>query len=586
MADRITPTLPPLDMGNRARDAEGLISDAEMLISAITDDWTDFSENDPGVALVQWFSMIFDHERYGVERGVEDALIVRGSRRSAAVIGARLLGYQADGAVAASATLQFTSNVGVLAKDLTILKGTKVSATVETVTSTFETDVNVVMPAGSTVVSVGSTEGSTGSEELGISDGEAFQRFTLGTASIIKNRTQNTLTVVIGDDTWTEVSSTAQSKPSDRHYAVLRDRLDRLTLVFGDGRRGLVPPKSATIVANFRFGGGKMGNVPRGAIDTMVSPILLDGNPIALTVTNLVSGGGGLPRETLRSIRVAAPAFFASQGRVVSYEDYAAITGAVTGVQRAKATRTYFNHIEVRVVPVSWKGEDITADLRASVQISLDDKRMVTDIVSIRTADPVHPKISILVTALPKRRNDPLSTAVKAAIKTLYDPATAEFGGTDTAPRRLPISDMIGTVENVDGVDFVDTLEFTRRSLLLGILSSGWDTASGDATLGDITVGDTAKEEEWTIKFTSATTFELTGQSSGFQVATGVLDAIYSSDGGEISFTLATGGNAMSSGNSGRFRTSRPLSNIPYTSLEHPAYDESLDLTIQVVGGI
>lgn len=582
----IIPNLPDISAGARARDAEGVLTDVQMLIRAITPEWTDLSDADPGVALAQVFAYLMDHTLYQVERGLLDATLLKGSRRLSALFIARALGYEVDGPRAASTTLRFTLTGGPLAVPLTIPKDFEAQGTHANVSITLATDADLTIPAGSTIGSVAASEGVPASVTLGVSDGSPFQAYKLQAAGIVHNRSQRTAIVSVDGEDWTEVSSFVLSGPGDRHHMVFRDELDRLTFVFGDGAKAVIPNNGLTIAVRYRVGGGRAGNVPAGTIISPVDSVSSGGVPVALAVINTTAGVGGLPRESLASIQRSAPAFFATQDRAVSRGDFGAVAGAVSGALRARASRTHVNTVEVRIVPAGWTGAIMDAALKASVEATLDVKRMVTDRVVVRTADPVRPRITIQVTVRDGRRRDAVKSAVIKVLEALYAIGAHDFGGTDTAPAHLFLSDMIAAVDNVEGVDHLDVAMFTRRSLLLGPRTGGWDMSAGNATLGDVSVGAGAAEDTWTIEFDSAVSFIVRGLSSGHQLAAGVVNNLYTSDDGQMSFTVTAGVTPMAAGNRGRFKTSRAAGNIPYTSTEHPTLVSAQDLNVTMLGGI
>jgi len=586
MAHNLIANLPSLSAGNRARDAEGILADVEMLIQAITPEWTDMSDADPGVALAQVFAYLSDHALYQVERGLLDATLLRATRRLPVIMLARALGYEVDGPKAARCVLKITMSGGAQVKDVTVPKNFQCTGVHAGVTISMETDEALVIPAGSASGSVQASEGTGALITMGNSTGEPFQQYKLPVESIVHNRTHKPTTVKVGGTTWTEIASFAKSKPADLHYMVLRDHLDQLTFVFGDGRKGEIPSSGLPIEVEYRTGGGKSGNVPANTITTVNDTLLLDGVPLVVTVTNTTAAVGGAPRETLESIQQNAPSYFASQDRAVTSGDYGVIAGAVSGVHAAKGTRTYVNLLEVRVVPLGWDSTEMSSTLKGSVETALADKTMVTDDHLVRTADPVRPRTTITVTAKDGHRQDVVKSTVKAALVALYALAEHGFGGTDASPLNLWLSDMIGAVENSDGVDHVDVSMFTRTPQLLGPRANGWDLSAGDAAFGLVSVSGDATDELWTIIFTSATTFNAKGSVSGFQLGVGTIGAAYTTDNGSVSFTVSAGVTAMAAGNTGKFKTTRLVGNIPYTATEHPVLVPDTDLTIVMAGGV
>ncbi|SHF55826.1 putative baseplate assembly protein [Streptoalloteichus hindustanus] len=129
---------------------------------------------------------------------------------------------------------------------------------------------------------------------------------------------------------WRRVDDFLASRPGDRHYTV-----DVATgaVSFGDGRRGRIPPVDAEIIAvAYRHGGGAAGNVPAGAITTLLSEL-----PGVDAATNLRPATGGADQQSLADLRREAPALLRHQNRAVTAADYAALARAVPGVADAVA---------------------------------------------------------------------------------------------------------------------------------------------------------------------------------------------------------------------------------------------------------
>ncbi len=99
---------------------------------------------------------------------------------------------------------------------------------------------------------------------------------------------------------WQEVSDFNGSYPHSRHYT-----LDHGTgeLAFGNGILGLVPPLGINnIVANYRVGAGSAGNVAKGTVVQLKSPV-----PGIASVTNRLDAEGGLDLRQRRSRDNAGP---------------------------------------------------------------------------------------------------------------------------------------------------------------------------------------------------------------------------------------------------------------------------------------
>ena len=113
-------------------------------------------------------------------------------------------------------------------------------------------------------------------EVLGGSNGRRDQVFRLANVPVLKGSLQLEIDQGNGPELWTEVTDFFGSSPADLHYV-----LDRTSgeIRFGDGLNGDIPvanaanPDGNIVARQYRFGGGKKGNVPAKAIKTLTSSI-------------------------------------------------------------------------------------------------------------------------------------------------------------------------------------------------------------------------------------------------------------------------------------------------------------------------
>ncbi|MFH1077277.1 MAG: hypothetical protein V1753_10690, partial [Pseudomonadota bacterium] len=84
---------------------------------------------------------------------------------------------------------------------------------------------------------------------------------------------------------------------------------------------------------------------------------------------------------------------------------------------------------------------------------------------------------------------------------------------------------------------------------------------TGNGSIGAVTVGKNTLSENWTVTCTSAATnsgtFGVTGSVSGVQTNTATVGAVYTSNGGEVSFTILDGTDDFVVGDTFAFKTTR-----------------------------
>ncbi len=174
-------------------------------------------------------------------------------------------------------------------------------------------------------------------EALGGSNGERNQVFTLGNIPVLAGSLDLQVDEGDGFTSWDEVADFFASGPNDLVYT-----LDRTSgeIRFGDGINGAIPvanPDNAdgNVVARvYQYGGGRAGNLPAGAVKTMVNTVA---GVDDAKVGNLLPSSGGRDEETLDNAKKRAPALVKSRCRAVTADDFEYLATQVADVVRAKA---------------------------------------------------------------------------------------------------------------------------------------------------------------------------------------------------------------------------------------------------------
>ncbi|MCP3956370.1 MAG: putative baseplate assembly protein [bacterium] len=145
---------------------------------------------------------------------------------------------------------------------------------------------------------------------------------------------------------WHEVTNFLRSTPRSRHYT-----LDHTTgvLTFGDGIRGLVPPRgSDNLRATYRTGGGEAGNVGTGTVVKLLASV-----PGVAAVSNPLAAGDGAEVETPEEVRERGPRELRHRRRAVSRADFEALAMRAVGTRVARAKCLPNTDRELRFEPGS-----------------------------------------------------------------------------------------------------------------------------------------------------------------------------------------------------------------------------------------
>jgi predicted phage baseplate assembly protein len=339
-------------------------------------------------------------------------------------------------------------------------------------------------------------------EIVGSSDGNPGQRWPLAQQNILTGETiairepdmppaeeiaPEQVTLVLdaaGDVTeiwvrWQEVADFHGSGPRDRHYV-----LDRITgtVLFGDGRHGMMPPTGQNnIRASYRSGGGERGNRAAGTIIQLKSSVAY-----VDSVTNVEAASGGAERQSLDSVRRYGPRALRHRYRAVTAVDLEDLAFAASAqVARAKAIPPRFSPLDLWLTP----GEMPTdlaqhRDVREAGVMGLiivpqsDSPRPVPSLElveqvreylvarSAATADvwvagPEWIEVSVTAVIVPTSLEaaDFVGEAVKTALARFLHPLTGGAEGKGWAFGRKPYrSDLFALIEGVAGVEYVRSL--------------------------------------------------------------------------------------------------------------------------------
>jgi predicted phage baseplate assembly protein len=264
---------------------------------------------------------------------------------------------------------------------------------------------------------------------------------------------------------WHRVESFYGSGATDRHYLV-----DPVVgkVIFGDGRRGMIPPPGANSIVAERYmtGGGVVGNVGAGSIVTLRHSIAY-----VERATNYYRATGGCDLETIDDAKLRGPQVIRHRYRAVTTEDYEYLALKASGnVARAKCLKTPRREGEVTVLIVPQSEEAVvdlkkklvpTPELIRHVKDFLDERRLVT--TKLRVGKPRYVEISIKVGVVLRptgKAVDGVKRDIEETLRRALHPLTGEphgkgwqFGAT------LNKSDLYRVIDAVDAVDYVEDLD-------------------------------------------------------------------------------------------------------------------------------
>ena len=196
------------------------------------------------------------------------------------------------------------------------------SLTYEIFKSATDRDSSVIFPAGSIIgdyITATIVEGITQVQNVQLPN-SISQNFTITMPN--NNIIGNEIILTINGVSWRETDNFAYENGPTNTFEVRRTDNDQYQVVFGDGVFGAIPPSSGLVIMSYRTGGGTVGNVALGTMNTVQS-VNTEGNlPVTFQFYNDTATTGGQDEENLEFSKKMAPKNFAAQLRTVTGEDY------------------------------------------------------------------------------------------------------------------------------------------------------------------------------------------------------------------------------------------------------------------------
>lgn len=428
-------------------------------------EWSDFSENDLGVLLVELFAYASDITLYYQNRIATNLLPATSDEPEALVQLLRLIGYELQPPSPATANLRVAFNATevppIVIPAVTQFR-TPLASGGEIV---FETGREVLIQAthltppdarglvyffplpvvqGTTVVA----------DPLGYSDGSPNQMFKLAQKPVLAGSIQVRVLEPGGIETrWQAMESLASSGPGDRHFAVQRDGQGGATLVFGDGINGSIPPAGSPatpvpVKAVYRVGGGPEGNLPTGA--RFRSSLVT-----VREATNPQAAAGGAPGESLDRARFFAPRLFRTQNRAVTGQDFEDLAMQVPGVGKAKAVAINWNLVLLYVAPTGQVDEPSDL-LKRDLLAFFESRRMLSAQVAVVGPQAADIYLMADVRAQPYFLQSDVRRAVEEAVAGYLAFEAVDFG------QPVFLSKVYDVIQSLPQVASLTITEFSR----------------------------------------------------------------------------------------------------------------------------
>jgi hypothetical protein len=334
------------------------------------------------------------------------------------------------------------------------------------------------------------TQGETvANEPVTVGDGTPAQDMTLTrrpvthllkVGTLQQRRSKAEVHVLVDGLEWDQVDSLFSSGPSDLHYFTTVDENDALTIHFGTGARGAVPPAGAQVQAIYRVGLGSAGNVRADSLTIPLSSV-----PQITGITNPFEASGGADRESTAEARISGPGFVIAQDRAVTLQDYELLARAFPGVGKAKARvglRGGYKVVQVYIAPqspTSFPPPFAASSLRDALKAALEARQPVNRMAGVDVLNPVYVPVDIAVDlyATSQANTAQVLSDARAALESLVDFEQRDFG------QPVRVGEIFSVLYPIAGVSYA-----LLKRLARGGANGG--TGPGDCGFADVPIAD------------------------------------------------------------------------------------------------
>lgn len=409
-----------------------IINKLSFLVSEITD----HTESNPLIKAIDIFCGILEQTNFYIDTRAREVYLVTLRRFSSALKIARSYDYRVKGTNPASVDLRFFVSTPTTAI-ISIPVGTEIKTKDGISFFTLSLGNIAIGNQEITIPAIQRTQ-KTGIT-IGSSDGSGFQSFELE-ADVV----DGSIEIQVVSDNYTPLDSLSFAQATDKVFVGSIDENQIMSVEFGDGVNGFIPPPGQDIIANYYLSSGASGNVAENTITEIVSSITV---PSGFTIQcqNVNRAAGGVDIESTTDLVKKVPKSIRTNLRAVSKTDYPDIAEMVNGVAQAQFLFNCGKTVDVYIVPTGGGVASVT--LIADVLNYFEDKRMVTTEVRIFSAGDV--RIIFEIDVIVQKNFNRVDT-IAAALANLED-----FMSEDNQKIQgsVFLGDIYQVIENTPGVD-------------------------------------------------------------------------------------------------------------------------------------
>jgi len=411
---------------------------------------SDHTESNILIILLSMFAGVGEMLNYYIDNMAREAFLATARKYVSVVRHAKFIDYAIKASTSAFVDVVFSLKDGsgayvAATGDVLIPQGTKVSDGSNIQFFTVE-DTTIPNGAISTIVSAANRY-ERSNVTIGMTDGSPNQRILLP-SNFVHGSLMN---VMIGSEFWYLYSYLGKMTPVTKGFVISVEEDGNAYLEFGDDVHGAIPVSTLAIIGTFYITDAELANLPPHTITQIPDGFVVGTPGVSLTVDNPDYASGGSGVEDIDWIKNLAPKSLRTLDRAVTYQDYIDIAELVPGVGKAAVRYCCGKFVEVYVLPKT-RGNS-TEVLLANVLSEMNIKKMITTIVEVFNAGISRVWIQAIIYGKPFYTADQILIDVINALDADYGYAVMKING------RIALSDIVGTMENLEKVDRVDLLK-------------------------------------------------------------------------------------------------------------------------------
>jgi len=380
--------------------------------TVIPNTFNDFVESSIAVMLIENWAFLADTLSFKMDQIVNELFIDTVTEVENAFRLSKLVGFTPQPPISArslwTATIINPQNTDLVIETPVVID--MVSEQIATAIELFPADSenqpkfgeDIILPAGASVnQSIIGLEGRTFNDTF-TGTGAVSQTIQLSKMPVIAD----SIRVQVDGILWDRIEYFTDSQPR-REFRIEFDSEWRGFVIFGNNRAGLIPGPGSRISIQYRVGGGTLGNIVTGFIETQ-RQVEVPGKKFSIPVTyrNYTKGEFGYDGDTIEEIRRKLPLWLRTQNRAVSGSDYKTLVDQFAtpySGQIGKSTAVLRNHgcagNIIDIYMLARDGNDnltrASNELKVLLNEELNKKKMLTDFICIR--DGVIVEVDVMI---------------------------------------------------------------------------------------------------------------------------------------------------------------------------------------------